>query len=173
MVPFIQDFFASCPSRMGKARRSKLCNPRQVVGKLPSWRQETDWKNPKSQGFCLLLPVSPSLKSLYKENPCIKYIQSPLLVDISGFHPSASSTDTPISFMARQTWIWVIKKNHKCKKLTGEMVFPFLCPTAFKERLGAIVHLSQTIPVAVDHLPGKGFQGSQIYLLHTFHSALK
>lgn len=28
------------------------------------------------------------------------------------------------------------------------------------------------IPIALDHLPGKGFQGSQIYLLYTFHSAL-
>lgn len=133
MVPFIQDFFASCPSRMVKARRSKLCNLRQVVGKLPSWRQETDWKNPKSQGFCLLLPVSPSLKSLYKENPCIKYIQSPPACRhfwVSSFckqhwhsHFLHGQTDLDLND----------QKNHTCKKLTEGMVFPFLCPTAFKD----------------------------------------
>lgn len=92
-----------------------------------------------------------------------------MFVDISGLHLSARSTDTSFFFMARDLGD---QENNKCNKLMGEMVV-LLSPTAFKDWMLLCISHKHLIPVAVDYLPGKEFQGSQICLLHTFHSALK
>lgn len=91
------------PFHNGESKEIQILQTQASCRQASWWRQKTDQKVKSLKGFVIFYLFHLHL------NPCIKYIWYPMLVEISGLHLSANSTDTSISFMARQ-WIWVIKK---------------------------------------------------------------